>query len=43
MIGARMGDEYARQQDANDPLRALREDFHIPRHGDAEIAYFCGN
>lgn len=38
-----MSDEYARQQDANDPLRASRDDFHIPRHGDAEMAYFCGN
>lgn len=38
-----MSDEYARQQDANDPLRAFRDDFHIPRHGDGEMAYFCGN
>lgn len=38
-----MSDEYARQQDANDPLRGFRDDFHIPRHGDAEMAYFCGN
>ena len=38
-----INDGYASQQDADDPLRALREDFHIPRHGDADMAYFCGN
>lgn len=36
-------DAYAQQQDANDPFRDFRADFHIPRHGDGEMAYFCGN
>ncbi len=38
-----MNDDWAQQQDAADPLRDLRDEFHIPRHGDAEMAYFCGN
>lgn len=33
----------ARAADERDPLRASRDDFLIPRHGDAEQAYFCGN
>jgi kynureninase len=36
-------DEHARALDAADPLSALRGEFHLPRHGDAEQAYFCGN
>ena len=36
-------DAYARDQDAADPLSALRAEFHVPRHGDAEQAYFVGN
>ena len=36
-------DAYALAQDAADPLSALREQFHLPRHGDGEQAYFCGN
>lgn len=36
-------DTYALAQDAADPLRALREEFLIPRHGNREQAYFCGN
>lgn len=36
-------DAYANAQDANDPLRASRGDFHIPHHDNAEMAYFCGN
>jgi kynureninase len=43
MNDALMSDGYARQHDANDALRAFRDDFHIPRHADAEMAYFCGN
>lgn len=35
--------EHARALDAGDPLRAFREEFLIPRHGDSEQAYFCGN
>ncbi len=38
-----MNDDWAQHQDAADPLRDLRDEFHIPRHGDAEMAYFCGN
>ena len=33
----------ARQLDGNDPLRGFRDEFHIPRHGDGEQLYFCGN
>lgn len=29
--------------DAADPLRAFREQFHIPTHGNADQRYFCGN
>jgi kynureninase len=36
-------DAWALAQDAADPLREFRDAFHIPRHGDAEMAYFCGN
>jgi kynureninase len=36
-------DAYALARDAADPLRALRAEFHIPRHDDGEQAYFCGN
>jgi kynureninase len=36
-------DNYARLQDAGDSLRALRDEFHIPLHGESEQAYFCGN
>jgi kynureninase len=36
-------DEHALALDAADPLSALRGEFHLPRHGDAEQAYFCGN
>ena len=36
-------DDYALARDAADPLRALRDEFLIPRHGDGEQAYFCGN
>lgn len=43
MSNAMINDDWARQQDASDPLRGSRDDFHIPRHGDAEMAYFCGN
>ena len=43
MNDALMSEAYAQQRDANDLLRAFRSDFHIPRHGDAEMAYFCGN
>ena len=35
--------EFAAAVDAADPLRAIRGDFHIPAHADAEMAYFAGN
>ena len=34
---------HALALDEADPLREFRNQFHIPRHGDAEQAYFCGN
>jgi kynureninase len=36
-------DQAAHARDAADPLRALRDAFHIPLHRGAEQAYFCGN
>ena len=36
-------DSYAHAQDAADPLRAMRDEFHIPLHDGREQAYFCGN
>lgn len=36
-------DDYARRQDEADELRALRDEFHLPRHGEGEQLYFCGN
>lgn len=36
-------DEHARALDAADPLRNLRDEFLIPKHGDSDQAYFCGN
>src|SRR5688572_9731359 len=36
-------EEHARAQDAADPLRAFRDEFLIPRHGEVQQAYFCGN
>ena len=36
-------DTHARAQDAADPLRSLRDAFHIPLHDGFEQAYFCGN
>jgi kynureninase len=37
------GDADALARDAADPLRALRDEFLIPRHGEREQHYFCGN
>ena len=34
---------HARALDAADPLPTLRAEFHVPRHGDGEQAYFVGN
>jgi kynureninase len=36
-------DAHALACDAADPLRPLREEFLIPRHGDSAQRYFCGN
>jgi kynureninase len=36
-------ESFALAQDAEDPLRALRGEFLIPRHGEGEQHYFCGN
>lgn len=36
-------DDYAQQHDDADPLRALRDQFHIPQHHGRDQAYFCGN
>ena len=36
-------DSHARALDAADPLRALRDEFLIPRHGGEPMAYFVGN
>jgi kynureninase len=34
---------WARAQDDADPLRAFRDQFHLPLHEGAPQAYFCGN
>ena len=36
-------DAYAGAQDDADPLRQLRDEFHLPLHHGAPQAYFCGN
>jgi kynureninase len=43
VMGTPATHEHARALDVADPLSALRGEFHLPRHGDAEQAYFCGN
>lgn len=35
--------QHAQSLDQADPMRAWRDKFWIPRHGDAEKTYFCGN
>lgn len=35
--------EWADQEDRADALSRFRERFHIPRHGEGELAYFVGN
>lgn len=35
--------DWARQRDAADPLRTLRDEFLIPPHADGSVRYFCGN
>ena len=36
-------DAHAAALDADDPLCGYRDQFLLPRHGDREQAYFCGN
>ena len=36
-------ENYAQAQDAADPLRIFRDEFHLPQHDGADQAYFCGN
>jgi len=40
---ALFSDAHALAQDAADPLRQLRDEFHLPLHAGIEQAYFCGN
>lgn len=35
--------EFARSQDAQDSLRAFREQFVFPKHDGENVLYFCGN
>lgn len=35
--------EFARAQDANDPLRFYREQFVFPQQNGTNVLYFCGN
>ncbi len=35
--------EFARALDAQDPLRAYREQFIFPQHAGQDVLYFCGN
>jgi kynureninase len=36
-------DAHAAALDAADPLRSFRDEFHIPKHGEHDQLYFCGN
>lgn len=36
-------EHHARALDERDPLPSLRDEFHVPRFGDGEQAYFVGN
>ncbi len=42
-MGEIISDAHALALDEADPLREFRNEFHVPQHGDAEQAYFCGN
>jgi kynureninase len=35
--------DFARRQDAEDPLRQFRERFLFPQHDGRDVRYFCGN
>ena len=39
----RTDEEYARRLDAEDPLAAYRDEFHIPRRDGEPVIYFAGN
>ncbi|GAA4281398.1 kynureninase [Gaetbulibacter aestuarii] len=44
MTDYKLGRDYARQQDQNDPLKTYRNQFHIPKDEDGEDAvYMTGN
>ena len=43
MTTALFTDEYAAAQDAADPLRHFRDEFHLPLHEGTPQAYFVGN
>ena len=34
---------YARERDAQDPLRAFRDEFIFPQHDGRDAIYFTGN
>jgi kynureninase len=34
---------FAQEQDAADPLRGFRSEFHFPQHQDRDVLYFTGN
>ncbi|MFS8138010.1 MAG: kynureninase [Thermomonas sp.] len=36
-------DDYAAEQDAADPLRHFRSEFHLPQHDGGDQTYFVGN
>ncbi|PIQ36894.1 MAG: kynureninase [Lysobacterales bacterium CG17_big_fil_post_rev_8_21_14_2_50_64_11] len=42
-MSTRFSEAHALVLDAADPLRAMRDEFALPRHGDDEQIYLCGN
>ncbi|UPT67495.1 MAG: hypothetical protein M0D57_02105 [Sphingobacteriales bacterium JAD_PAG50586_3] len=36
-------EQFAHQQDNNDPLKGFRDKFIIPKHNGTDAVYFCGN
>ena len=42
-LAIRSHEQQALALDAADPLRAFRAEFLMPRHGETEQRYFCGN
>ncbi|MCF1420161.1 kynureninase [Mangrovimonas futianensis] len=44
MTNHKLGLDYAKEQDQNDPLKEYRKKFHIPTDQDGkELVYLCGN